>query len=51
MELTRTEKDKIQKKIEIAIDKMVDLEDMAFENDRVQRILDLLNELEYRLLN
>jgi len=43
--MTRTEKERATKKIEIAIDKMVDLLDMGFRSDAVQHILDQLNEL------
>jgi len=43
--LTQAKKDKAIKKIEIAIDKMVDLQDMGIGWNAVQRILDALNGL------
>ena len=43
--MTQTEKDKALKKVEIAIDKMIDLQDTGLGNDRIQRILDELNNL------
>lgn len=42
---TRTEKERAVKKVEIAIDKMVDLQDAGFGCDTVARILELLNRL------
>jgi len=42
---TQTKKDKAIKKIEIAIDKMVDLQDMGFGCDAIARVLEKLNGL------
>lgn len=41
--------DKAVKKVEIAIDKMVDLQDAGYGNNRIVRILEMLNELQTRL--
>lgn len=49
MPKTQTEKEKARKKVEIAIDKMVDLQDMGFGCDAVTRILERLNEFETRI--
>lgn len=47
--MTRTEKEKAEKKVEIAIDKMVDLQDAGFGCDAITRILEQLNSLLNRL--
>lgn len=41
--MTNTERDRAIKKVEIAIDKMIDLQDMGFGNDNIGRILERLN--------
>ena len=43
--MMQSEKDKAIKKVEIAIDKMVDLQDMGFGSEAVQRAIDALNDL------
>lgn len=40
-------RERAQKKVEKAIDAMIDIQDMGLGNDTVQRILDLLNGLNY----
>lgn len=45
--MSRTEKERASRKVEIAIDKMVDLQDAGFGCDDITRILEQLN----RLLN
>ena len=40
-----TEKRRAEKKVEIAIDKMIDLQDMGAGCDTVSRVLDSLNSL------
>ncbi len=47
---TETEKRRAEKKVQIAIDKMVDLQDMGHGYDAVSRILDQLNNLETTIL-
>lgn len=42
---TQTQKDRAQKKVEIAIDKMIDLQDMGAGCDTVERVLDSLRSL------
>jgi len=42
---TNTEKERALKKVEIAIDKMVDLQDMGFGCEKVARSLEKLNAL------
>jgi hypothetical protein len=42
-------KTKAQRKIEIAIDKMVDLQSMVVESEEIQRVLDHLNNLRNRI--
>lgn len=44
--MTQTEKDRAIKKVEIAIDKMVGLQDMGLGCDKVARLLDMLRSLE-----
>lgn len=46
---TKREIKRAQKKVEVAIDKMVDLQDMGFGRDIVTRILELRNSLHGRL--
>lgn len=46
----KTEKEKAIKKVQIAIDKMVDLQDMGLGNDNVARILERLNSEESELM-
>ena len=46
LEMTQTEKDKALKKVEIAIDKMIDLQqDFDLNTMQMSRILDSLNSL------
>lgn len=47
MKHSQTEKDRANKKVEIAIDKMIDLQDLGFNNDTVTRILEKLNSLNF----
>jgi len=44
--MTRIEKDKAIKKVQIAINKMIDLQDMGLGTGDIQRILDALWSLE-----
>lgn len=44
-------KDRASKKVEIAVNKMVDLQDAGYGCDLVSRILEMLNELDGRILN
>ena len=46
MDMTRTEQERAIKKVEIAINKMVDLQDMGQGDAQVTRILEMLNSLE-----
>ena len=46
MKYTQTELDKAEKKVQIAIDKMIDLQDMGFGNSKIETILQMLNSLE-----
>jgi len=41
--------EKAIKKVEIAIDKMIDLQDAGYNNDTIIRILEQLNELSNRI--
>ena len=43
--MNQTEKNRAIKKIEIAIDKMVDLQSLGFGCDKITRILEQLNSL------
>lgn len=43
--MTKRQIEQAQKKVEIAIDKMVALQDMGFGNDAIARILEMLNNL------
>lgn len=43
MERTQTEMKRAHKKIEIAIDKMIDLQNMGLGNEKITRILEMLN--------
>ncbi len=49
MKYTQTELDKAEKKVQIAIDKMIDLKDMGFANSKVETILEMLNSLEIEI--
>lgn len=40
-------RERAQKKVEKAIDAMIDIQNMGLGNDTVQRILDMLNGLNY----
>jgi hypothetical protein len=42
---TQREKDQAEKKLNRAIDAMIDLQDLGFGNSQLQRILDALNSL------
>jgi len=42
-------KQRAAKKVQIAIDKMIDLQSMVVQSEQIQRILDCLNELEHRV--
>lgn len=44
--MSKTEKDKAVKKVQIAIDKMIGLQDMGLNSDIVTRVLEMLNSLE-----
>lgn len=48
---TETEKARALRKVEIAIDKMVDLQVMGFGCDSVSRILEMINRLESEIRN
>ena len=48
--MTRTEQAIAIKKVQIAIDKMIALQDMGLGDELVSRILEQLNHLEGRLL-
>jgi len=43
--MTKRQIQQAQKKVEVAIDKMVALQDMGFGNDAIARILEMLNKL------
>ncbi len=43
--MTYTQKEKLHGKVNIAIDKMIDLQGAGIGNETIQRILDLLNHL------
>ncbi len=43
--MRNTERDKAIRKIEGAIDRMIDLQDMGLNDDRVMRVLEMLNAL------
>lgn len=47
--MSKRDKAKIEKRIQRAIDAMIYIQDMGHGNYNVQRILDLLNSLHYRL--
>lgn len=47
---TQTEKDRAERKVNIAIDKMIDLQAAGFACDAVSRILEQLNALKCRIL-
>ncbi len=44
--MTDTKKNYAIKKVQIAIDKLVDLHDLGFTNDKIRQCLDLLQSLE-----
>ena len=46
---TQREKDRAEKKVQIAIDKMIDLKDMGFGCETIERILDKLRHLESKI--
>lgn len=46
MKFTNREIERAEKKVQIAIDKMVDLKEMGFGNVQIETILQLLNSLE-----
>jgi hypothetical protein len=46
---TQTEKDRAEKKVQIAIDKLIDLQGMGFCREEAERILDALRHLETRV--
>ena len=48
---TQTEIDRAIRKVEIAIDKMVDIQDWGFGNYKTQEILDRLNSLNGELVS
>ena len=50
-EITNTKKMQALKKVEIAIDKMVDLQDMGLGDETIARILEKLNMLHYRFMD
>jgi len=50
-EITNTKKMQALKKVEIAIDKMVDLQDMGLGDEMIARILEKLNMLHYRFMD
>lgn len=47
--ITQREKDQAERKVEIAIDKMIDLQSTAFGCDAVSRIMDQLRALQVRI--
>ena len=47
---TQTELDRAERKVEIAIDKLVDLQDWGFGNYKTQEILDRLNSLNSEIM-
>jgi len=49
--MRQSEKDRGEKKVNRAIDAMVDLQDMGLGCDRVSRILELANELRHQIQN
>lgn len=51
MPKTQTERDRAEKKVEIAIDKMVALQDAGFGCDKVSRVLEMLNSLQREIRN
>ena len=46
MRFTQNERDRAEKKIQISIDKMIDLRDMGFGCEKIERVLDNLRDLE-----
>ena len=49
--MTRTQKDRAVRKIEIAIDKLIDLQDMGLGADDIERCLELLRGIQTRYEN
>lgn len=49
MKTTQRERDRAQKKVEIAIDKVIDLVDMGFGGNDTERILEALRRLESKV--
>ena len=49
MKFSNAEIDRAVKKAEIAIDKMIDLQDMGFGDENIMRILDKLNMLAHKI--
>ena len=47
---TRTEIDRAIKKVEIAIDKLVDLQDLGFGTALISRVLEQLNSIRYLIV-
>ena len=46
-EREQRKRERAQKKVEKAIDAMIDIQDMGLGNDTVQRVLDMLNGLQF----
>jgi len=49
--MTCADRNKAEKKVQIAIDKMIDLQEMGFGSERITRILENLNSLVHEVLN
>lgn len=49
--MTRKDRDRAEKKVQIVTDKMIDLQEMGFGCDRVTRIIENLNTLTHEVLN
>jgi hypothetical protein len=47
--MTKYQRERAIKKLEIAIDKLIDIQDMGFADDAIARALELLNEKLSRL--
>lgn len=45
--MNKTEKRRAQKKIEIAIDKLIDIQDSGLGNDAIARALEILNSINF----
>lgn len=50
LERPKPPKDRAEKKVQIAIDKMIDLQDAGFGCDAATRILEQLNALRHRIV-